>query len=164
MAEQKKKSPSPEHSEDRKSGPLHGFAEAIMAEEFQFVEDVVGEAFTRRRSLLIQGTRERLSHAEKIAPNSKSTESNTDWILIESLSQLRKVVGGRLEILRDRWVKAGFALKEHRGSKICDKVADGEPWREFSLWLLEHGYEAKLAAAEAEHLFEVRKVEGRERK
>lgn len=78
------------------------------------------------------------------------------WLQVESLSRLRSVVGGRFQNLRERWVAAGLPLREHRGDKSTGYTIDEKGWIELTNWILKQGYEARLAAADSDYLFELR--------
>jgi len=80
----------------------------------------------------------------------KQPVTETEWIDIESLSQLRAVVGGRFQNLRTRWLKAGLPLREHRGDKESSYEIDRAGWAELSGWLLDQGYQSKLVEDEGE--------------
>lgn len=83
-----------------------------------------------------------------------------NWEPIESLSKLRALVGGRFQNLRDRWVKAGFPLREHRGDRAGEVSLSEEGWTELAGWLLEHGYESRICNDQANVIFEIRKGGG----
>lgn len=78
------------------------------------------------------------------------------WIEIESLSRLRAVVGGRFQNLRDRWVGAGFPLREHRGDKDGEFSLNEAGWIELSNWVLKQGFESRLTPDKPGCLFELR--------
>lgn len=78
------------------------------------------------------------------------------WIEIESLSRLRGIVGGRFQNLRDRWVGAGFPLREHRGDKESDFSLNEAGWIELSNWILKQGFESRLTPDKPGCLFELR--------
>lgn len=90
---------------------------------------------------------------ERIAPS-----SSEEWQPIESLSRLRSQVGGRFQQLKQRWVAAGFPLKEHRGDKTSEVRLDERAWLELSAWMLKQGYEARLTPERSDVLFEIRAV------
>ena len=86
--------------------------------------------------------------------------SEQDWIPIGSLSQLRSLVGGRFQNLKERWIAAGFPLRSHRGDRAADAEIDSEGWNELAAWIFSQGYDARLAAdgVEDKALFFVKKV------
>jgi len=82
-----------------------------------------------------------------------------EWVDIESLSQLRAVVGGRFQNLRTRWLKAGLPLREHRGDKESSYEIDKAGWAELTGWLLDQGYQAKLVDNDREStIFQLGKI------
>ena len=81
-----------------------------------------------------------------------------EWVEIESLSRLRSVVGGRFQNLRDRWVGAGFPLREHRGDKEAAFTLNEAGWIELSNWISKQGYESRLTPDKTGCLFELRPV------
>ena len=78
------------------------------------------------------------------------------WVEIESLSRLRSIVGGRFQNLRDRWVGAGFPLREHRGDKDGAFVLNEAGWIELSNWIAKQGFESRLTPDKSGCLFELR--------
>jgi hypothetical protein len=87
-------------------------------------------------------------------------DSGVGWTRIESLSQLRSIVGGRFQNLKRKWVGAGFPLKEHRGEKTdISQEVNHDGWIELSVWISGQGYEVRLAAQHSPWLFEIRKIE-----
>lgn len=79
------------------------------------------------------------------------------WQPIASLSQLRVAVGGRFQKLRERWVEAGFPLREHRGDRPIKPEITAEAWDGFAGWLHSEGYQARLAMPTDAWLFEIAK-------
>ena len=80
------------------------------------------------------------------------------WQPIASLSQFRQIVGGRFQSIKDRWLRAGLPLREHRGDKAewrgqLDPVA----WDELCLWIRQQGFEVRVNRERPENLFEVAK-------
>ena len=78
-----------------------------------------------------------------------------DWEAIESLSQLRAKVGGRFQKLKERWLAAGFPLREHRGDRDGEVELVHEGWVELSLWIQRQGYKTRLAKEGDSWLFEI---------
>lgn len=78
------------------------------------------------------------------------------WIKIESLSRLRAIVGGRFKNLKDKWVAAGFPLREHRGDRVERGVINSEGWLELASWIARQGCEVRLAGENDDWLFEIR--------
>lgn len=83
----------------------------------------------------------------------------SEWIPIESLSQLRSHVGGRFQNLKQRWVAAGFPLREHRGDRSDQAEVNEGEWLELSAWIAKQGYESRLVHDETvDAVIELRKV------
>ena len=121
----------------------------------------VRRAIERRRQVLgyeIARRCESLMNEKQLRGQIPGDESGTDWIRIESLSKLRALVGGRFQNLKDRWVRAGFPLREHRGDRTGQKNIDYQGWIELSAWINKQGFELKLADEKEEWLFELRKL------
>ena len=78
------------------------------------------------------------------------------WTRIESLSRLRAIVGGRFKNLKEKWVGAGFPLREHRGDREERGTVNTEGWLELSSWISRQGYEVRLAGETDHWLFEIR--------
>lgn len=81
-----------------------------------------------------------------------------EWTEIESLSRLRSVVGGRFQNLRDRWVAAGFPLREHRGDKQGGYALHEAGWIELASWIARQGFETRLTPDKPGCIFELRPV------
>lgn len=79
-----------------------------------------------------------------------------EWQEIGSLAALRKICGGRFEVLKRLWTGAGFPLRRHRGDRSVVARIDDDGWRVLSDWLSEKGLEARRSPATAEHLMEIR--------
>ena len=84
-------------------------------------------------------------------------EHDSPWSEIASLSQLRAVVGGRFKNLKEKWVAAGFPLREHRGDRSAGAELNYDAWIELSAWIHKQGFEVRLASDERACFFEVRK-------
>ncbi len=82
----------------------------------------------------------------------------SDWVRVESLSQLRTLVGGRFQNLKERWVNAGFPLREHRGDRTGQKQIENQGWIELVTWIHKQGFEVRLAEEQDAWLFELRKT------
>ncbi|MFM1848502.1 MAG: hypothetical protein RL417_1976 [Pseudomonadota bacterium] len=107
---------------------------------------IVGEIARRIRAV---------AGGELAAPG-ETPPVSSDWVEIESLSRLRSIVGGRFQNLRDRWVGAGFPLREHRGDKDGEFALNESGWFELSNWILKQGFEARLTPDRPGCLFELR--------
>ena len=69
----------------------------------------------------------------------------SEWISVESLSQLRSIVGGRFATVKSHWIASGFPLRAHRGDRSRTIEFNEEGWLAFSLWLDSQGYISKVA-------------------
>ena len=138
-----------------KNKKMEGFPfDDLLEGCFKSCEKAIQEAFDERSEFFVHEILQALSR------NCVKAESKANaWIGIVSLSKLRSEVGGRFQNLRDRWLQAGFPLREHRGDKTGAYEVNLEGWTELSAWILKQGYECKLSPAESEFLFEVRALE-----
>lgn len=121
---------------------------------------IIREALKRRRQAVVfqlaTKVYERfLVHEDAI--DMVNVNQTSGWVQIESLSQLRSVVGGRFQNLKRKWIEAGFPLREHRGDRGGPIQVDSQGWVELSVWINEQGYEVRLADESASWLFEVKK-------
>jgi hypothetical protein len=64
-------------------------------------------------------------------------------IQIATLYQLRKNVGGRFALLKERWLAAGLPLTTRDGAVLQREDPLGSGWQTFVVWLLERGYQAE---------------------
>jgi len=121
---------------------FEAFKQAIDSSFAKCVEQVVSAAFAQKRAVILRSMYNEWSavlNAEEGETSSKSA-SAVGWEEIVSLSSLRKIVGGRFQLLRERWMKAGFPLKEHRGTVLdADSSSRGNP-DEFFSWLDSQGF------------------------
>ncbi len=135
----------------------------LMDAERAVVVDVVNAAFDRRRPQLAFELKRALQHAAP-APKSAAVDApptpQDDWISVESLSRLRSLVGGRFQNVKDRWVEAGFPLREHRGEEHKQVTPSERGWVELSTWIAKQGFEARLTPESTTGFFEVRRVRG----
>lgn len=130
-----------------------------------FFERVLTRAFDTRRDFLVHEVANKLrlmglSRSDAVAP-AKGAEGDGAWVEIESLSRLRSVVGGRFQNIKEKWVGAGFPLREHRGDKGKDFEVDERAWIELSNWILKQGFEARLTPHKPNSLFELKPVSTR---
>ncbi len=129
--------------------------------EVSEIRSIVREAMRRRRTAVVFSlARQFFSYLKEsdIGQERQAEASQGRWLPIESLSQLRSVVGGRFRNLREKWVKAGLPLREHRGDRSGRAEVDREGWTELVVWINRQGYEVRLAEDGSSFLFEVRKV------
>ncbi|MCB0359294.1 MAG: hypothetical protein KDD44_06650 [Bdellovibrionales bacterium] len=136
---------------------------AISQEEVQRLRQLVARAIERRRQALTFGVAkvfERSLRERQVPVSVGVEEGDSAWVAIEPLYQLRATVGGRFQNLKEKWVKAGFPLRDHRGDRSEDAQLNEEEWVELALWINRQGYEARLTSGSETTLFEVRKLEG----
>jgi len=96
---------------------------------------------------------------ERLYAGRETEPSATEWVEIESLSQLRSHVGGRFQNLKQRWVAAGFPLREHRGDRSETGAVNESAWVELATWIAKQGFEARLVFDEdSASLIELRKT------
>ena len=132
----------------------------------EHVRHMVRQALERRRQSIVFFI---AKQTHDLMGNSKSNTFQTSidkdldesqrWIQIESLSQLRAMVGGRFQKLKERWVGAGFPLREHRGDRAEKAQVDQGGWLELSLWISRQGYRTRLADSTEPWLFEIQQLE-----
>lgn len=130
--------------------------------DLEHMRQTVRQALTRRRQSIVFFIAKQLHDSLKdsqISVSHLSANSNNlcerEWIQIESLSQLRSMVGGRFQKLKERWISAGFPLREHRGDRASEAEIDQSGWLELSLWINRQGYKTKLAKQGDPWLFEI---------
>ena len=127
----------------------------------QELRGLVQKALERRRPAVVFALARRFLAVMESAEEKEGvqdSQASGQWIRIESLSQLRAVVGGRFQNLRQRWIAAGFPLREHRGDREAEAKLNYEGWVALAAWIGKQGCEVKLAAEGMEWLFEVRPV------
>ncbi len=123
------------------------------------VRTVVQSAFDLHRELFAFCLRGAPASGPGPVASDATARSGSDegWSEIASLSQLRAVVGGRFQNLKDRWVQSGFPLKEHRGDKSLEYSLKDVGWLELSSWISKQGFEVRLRPDKEKCLFEIRK-------
>ncbi|MCB0339149.1 MAG: hypothetical protein KDD53_06075 [Bdellovibrionales bacterium] len=146
---------------DNKEENIENFkipADEGSKEYLRMVESVVTNAFSSQREFLIHSLTQLLVESEYGAsqPETSGCFSKEEWTEIESMSRLRSTVGGRFQNLKERWLQAGFPLREHRGDKDSDFKVDDLGWIELSNWISKQGYEVRLCPDKANCLFEIR--------
>ena len=112
----------------------------------------------RRQAIVFSVAREMYSIFQEIGIQFPAVDGlrAQGWSRIESLSRLRAIVGGRFKNLKEKWVGAGFPLREHRGDREERGSVNGDGWLELSSWIARQGYEVRLAEASDSWLFEIR--------
>ncbi len=116
----------------------------------------------RRQAIVYSVAREMHSIFQQIGAQFPAIDGSASqgWIKIESLSKLRAIVGGRFKNLKEKWVGAGFPLREHRGDRDERGVINSDGWLELSSWISRQGYEVRLADESDGWLFEIRSQSG----
>lgn len=133
-----------------------------LAQQKFYPESQIGELLfsvlkSRRRAIVYDLGRRIYSQLKTKASSAHfEAEQSSGWIEVYSLSQLRSIVGGRFQNLKDRWVDAGFPLRAHRGDRKDPALVNSRGWVELANWIGKQGYEAALATAEDGFLFSVR--------
>ena len=124
------------------------------------VTTLLRQAFSRVRDEAIFQLSENLAAAVGSASvEGGATSAAENWLPIHSLSEIRKVVGGRFQNIKNRWVDAGFPLREHRGDREGEFSLNNDGWMRFRSWILEQGYEARICERSGSGaLFEIRKI------
>jgi hypothetical protein len=112
----------------------------------------------RRQAIVYTAAREMHGIFQQLGIKFPSAEGLAahGWTRIESLSRLRAIVGGRFKNLKEKWVGAGFPLREHRGDREERGSVNTEGWLELSSWISRQGYEVRLAGEADPWLFEIR--------
>jgi len=119
-------------------------------------EKCLEKAFdTRLEFFAYEFTRHILPYTKSDSEIGKISEN---WFKIQSFSQLRSLVGGRFQNLKERWSNAGFPLKEHRGDTLEEFKINEAGWAEMKEWLLKHGYIARLSEEDSACAFEMKKI------
>ena len=63
------------------------------------------------------------------------------WLNIETLSQLKTVVGGRLSTVKQKWTTANLPLRRHKGDREEPWEIAEDGWQALVLWLQQQGFE-----------------------
>lgn len=137
----------------------------LQLDKFVSEEDVLSaikEIFSENKEVWLYALNKVVSEKNTPQPTIISDMikiQDSDWVVISSLSQLRREVGGRFNLIKDRWVEAGFPLKANRGEEKGDYVLQEEGWVKMSSWLIEQGYGVQLLSADdSRGYFEVKKT------
>jgi hypothetical protein len=121
----------------------------------ELMRQCIENGIQNERQILAQNIVFRMTGLLQQREPSQTVVPTKNWIQIESLSKLRAVVGGRLELLKKRWVGAGFPLRQHRADRTLDWSLDEEGWNALSLWLDSQGYSVRLLQDQKGGFFEV---------
>ena len=154
MAETKKKGAI------EKSGGLEPLRDFIAKHDTALVEAVVTEALARRREFLVGEIASRFAalSPEHAIQRAEASPDASNWGAVESLSRLRSLVGGRFQNLKERWIGAGFPLREHRGEEHEAAAVNEQGWLELMNWISKQGFEARLTPGAKDRYFEIRKL------
>lgn len=130
-----------------------------------YLQDLVLKALASRRELFVHELAARLGAAlgsnggTASGPDQAAAQgASSDWIEIESMSSLRALVGGRFQNLKEKWIKAGFPLREHRGDRENTFEVDQTAWIDLANWISKQGYEVRLSSNKPNCLFELKKI------
>lgn len=113
----------------------------------------------RRRAVVYEIARKFLSTFETFSEEVGGSFSDASeiWVAIESLSQLRAQVGGRFQNIKQKWLAAGFPLREHRGDRTREANLEYDGWVELAAWIGKQGFEVRLATEGEDCLFYVKR-------
>ena len=106
--------------EEGKTIPLGSHISTKPEELGGVVRALVRSAMLRRRQAITFAVARRFAecfHSSALTVTDSPSQNESGWLRIESLSQLRATVGGRFQNLKQKWVEAGFPLREHRGDR-----------------------------------------------
>ena len=123
------------------------------------LRNLVRQSLSRRRQAIVFTLAKRFLSCLNdlgVGESQKVAVLEEGWKRIESLSQLRALVGGRFQNLKHKWTEAGFPLREHRGDREGKAEVNPGGWLELALWIDKQGFEVRLAREEDPWLFEVR--------
>lgn len=145
----------PEHDDVPKEQIGREVVQDLLKRSSERYLELFNRVFAREHDLLVAEVTRRFRRSDSES-GVASVPTQSVWIEIESLSRLRGIVGGRFQNLRDRWVGAGFPLREHRGDKDGEFTVNETGWIELSNWVLKQGFESRLTPEKPGCLFELR--------
>jgi len=127
------------------------------------LREIIRNSIARRRNVFVAGIARRVFSRQEFSILSNTSGSVTEdqgseWISISSLSQLRRATGGRFQNLKERWMKAGLPLRQHRGDKSEGWTLSEEGWLALSLWINKQGCEVRLSDSSQDCIFEIKKL------
>ena len=140
---------------------LQEIGEAARRSFANYADQVVAQAMDQVHPRIVKAVFDRchaLTHSHE--GGAAKDQAEVPWEEIVSLSSLRRVVGGRFQLLRDRWVTAGLPLKEHRGVVLDDTISDSPELEKFYTWLSSQGFQVRVSPDRRAQgvLFELRKA------
>lgn len=123
-----------------------------------FYEECLIELFDERMALYKSLIKNKLISFYSIKKMPALNESQEEWSGIESLTKLRQIVGGRFQNLKEKWIAAGFPLKEVRNSKKNTNSINQEGWIALSSWISNHGFQVRLNKDNQDTFFEIKRT------
>jgi hypothetical protein len=128
-----------------------------------FFEECLQEVFSSRENFYLSEFKKKISKhsANQQSFDLNKSESSDSWIGIESLSRLRAVVGGRFQNIKQKWMDAGFPLKEHRGEVALSYDISQDGWIKLSTWISNQGFEVRLTPDKQNQIFEIKAIKGK---
>ncbi len=128
---------------------------SIVSSSVSIITKAVAKAFEDNKDYLLS----RLLQMQIIenATEHVSLPAQDEWIVIDSMSKLRGIVGGRFDTLKAKWQSVGFPMKEKKGDPLPPFTVHIEGWVELEAWLLKSGFVARLKPSDPQVLFEIRK-------
>ncbi len=134
------------------------FPNTIVRDSEDLLSQVFNEAFKKNKDFLVHQLALRFSLSGQPASSAEGdVNAESEWIVIDSLSKLRALVGGRFESLKARWQGAGFPLKRKKGDKISDYQVNDAGWVELESWIAKQGYLARCRPDKENCVFEILK-------
>ncbi len=132
---------------------------AFLEQDLRSLENLLMKTFDEIEPYLVLQSKKQLVHASgSLEKSILDDDLDSKWIVIESLSRLRQVVGGRFDNIKRKWGAAGFPLKDHRGSQVDQVTVNQEGWVELCNWMIGQGYESRILPDNENGFFEVRSM------
>lgn len=124
-----------------------------------FFEESLSEVMEEKRGIFSNFIQNRLAEVlEGELSKAPVIQNGGDWEEIDSLSKLRSLVGGRFQNLKDKWLAAGFPLKQDKSSKTGVYTLNEKGWIELSSWISNQGFEVRLNPEKKDSIFEIKHV------
>ena len=140
---------------------LQEISEAARRSFASYTDRVVAQAMAQVHPHIVKAVFDRCQTLTRLHEGALAKEPvDAQWEEIVSLSSLRRVVGGRFQLLRDRWVAAGLPLKEHRGVVLDTTLSESPELEKFYTWLSSQGFQVRVLPDKCAQgvLFELRKA------